>query len=789
MQKYYVSGNVSIAVVSKKTKTEDKQKKFEQIEKIVKSPSRSGTLKFASHGLPFKNLPRLIAYGNRLRDGLRVTFQVETTYARECEFEALKFVSYGLLGILREKFHENKLVHHLTTKTEYFNDFGLLHVDCYFSHAGKSSVDAVIATILAGVEEVRRNNNIDYYSRLAEQLRIVYNTAPVLSSAMLAQEFARKVPKFGFQNSFRATKTLNKYRTDPIEAVLKQLNDDNLLVSLFGDFTEGPVQAGPNGDVYDKRIDLREALSQRVTKSFSFDTKSADQHRVKPSSILLSGEIPGLKLRYHSQGLNEDMMTHLRRLAKKVEFRHELVNPYAIPLDFSKVVGGEVDQSTAIRAPFNSANNLVTDGKFNFFFRSNKMFPLPTTYLNLRFMLPVEGSMIDLKEKISHHMKTLILLNVWRRRTSLIRLQVEEYHGKVELEFVDNVISLEVYCNNLHFEQLLRDVLSALSMESRVTDEEYFEGLDSLYRSLLAEDSSFEQVQRDLEMVLTKYTSSNQELIGFINQNHAKFKASLVNPTLVFGLLEGDVDEGRATAYLAIVKEKYRVGSMDALKHETVGKFEQTKINIFRFNKNEQVDNHRTVVLAVDLGKLSLMNYILAKLFQVFFEKELVLTFVKNLKIADRVSTRVHRVSDHLILEFISKGTATVQKTETEFENLLTRAEKVLGNMLNEEFMKRWRKVTSDRLQDEKNSVFEYAHEDSSDIFLSYGKHSDLRRRTIDMLKENVSTEEALSFMKHQLINGKRLYYEFYSNPTDATDIGPLSARPVQVHVENNNLK
>ena len=61
--------------------------------------------------------------GNKERDSIRVTYQVQTSFSEEAEHEGVKYTCYVLLTVLRDKLHESETVHHVRVYAEYFSHF------------------------------------------------------------------------------------------------------------------------------------------------------------------------------------------------------------------------------------------------------------------------------------------------------------------------------------------------------------------------------------------------------------------------------------------------------------------------------------------------------------------------------------------------------------------------------------------------------------------------------------------------------------------------------------------
>ena len=790
-QQYYKSNHISLAVVSNKGSAISAQEAFDKIEKIFTTVPRDGEVSEGDipnhhYGLPFRNLPRLIAYRNKARDSVRVTFQVKTDFASEAEYEAVKFASYLLTNLLRDKFHETRLVHHVEAFGEYFSDFAFVHVNTHMSHGGKTKVDEIVATVVSACEEIKKHVEEEVYLRAKENTFVIYNTAPILTSKQLAIEFARRTPKFGFESSFRATKTLNHFNERQIRQVFEQLKPEHMLVVLSGDFQEGKGAPGPDGNTMDPRIDLRKALSERVTRTFRLASPEA-------GSIVLNGYFAGFDLHFHSQAIDDFTMEHIKRLAGQVLLKVDAANPYKVSPKFAEVVKNSQHYLRTKRKPFDRNENLISPDQTGFYYRVNQLFALPTSYVNLRFLLPVNPRM-SLTDVYEHHVRSIILARIWKKRVSLIRNYVEEYNGRMVVEFENNAISLSVYAANEHFEKILEDMLEKVDLvRTPLSDQDYVQALDFVYRELLIDPFSFEQMQKDFEMLVTKFSISAYQVITFIEENHQKLRKFNENPNLVFGLVEGDLAPETAQTYLGKIQRHFKTASLNSLQHLSLKYFDENLLHIFRFNSPDHKETRVAFMMNIDLGKLSIMNYGLAKMYQVLFEREFRLSFIKRLKIASRGRTRVMRVSDHLVFQLMTLGTTPVNVTEVEMERFLVRAKSVFEGKVNSAFMNKWREVSISRIRTEKQSVFDYAHADSRDLFLSYGKFENIKGKAVEMLRDHITVEDALTFINQQIIKGRRLIYEQYMGVTDKTLLGPESPDPmlrhrVQVHTIMNDV-
>ena len=69
----------------------------------------------------------------------------------------MKFIQFTLRGLLRHKFHETKLLHHIEVEVEYFYDFAFLNIEGLYSTAGKVATDECISIILAAIKELERH--------------------------------------------------------------------------------------------------------------------------------------------------------------------------------------------------------------------------------------------------------------------------------------------------------------------------------------------------------------------------------------------------------------------------------------------------------------------------------------------------------------------------------------------------------------------------------------------------------------------------------------------------------
>ena len=783
--KYYKLGSLTVSVVCNKGNSTSVDAAAWGIDKILSDVPREGVVSegktdYVHSSLPFRGLPRLIAFRNKERDSIRVTYQVQTSFSEEAEHEGVKYTCYVLLTVLRDKLHESETVHHVRVYAEYFSHFALISVDAHMSEKGLESPDKIIGIVLAAVEEVKRHNEEETYLRAKDKTFVIYNTEPVMSSKRLSGEFARQTPKYGFENSFRATKTLNRYSRSSIDGIFSQLKFDNMLIVFGGDFSI-------SNDTSTK-MNIKEVLSKRITRSASFEAPLA-------GSIVLNRHFGDINQHYMNQYIDEYSLDNFLRLAKDVRFGADLKNPYETSEKFLEVLKeNKYYKMAGSRSSFHKTDNKVSDSHPGFYFRVNQLFPLPTTFINMRFVLPMEGNVMSLSDVYEHHVRTLVLYHTWMRRLSLIRGYVEEYNGKVMVELTSNVVSVTVYCSNEHAGRVVDRVLDKIDvMTQAVTGHEYVQSLYRIYRELQFDTTSFDQMQYDFEMMVTKFSISGREVIKYIEENHSKINRFKENPTLVFGLIEGDVQVNETKEYLGKIQKRFKSSAAEGFKHLSLKNFDQYEMRIFRFDNLQKRDKRAMYMMGIDLGRISLTTYSLAVMYGVLFEREMKLVFVKRLRIADRVRVRVARISDHIVLELMTMGMTSINETEVQMEKFLVRSRTLFESEIDGNFMKRWKEIAISRLRVEKESVFDYAYEDANDLFLSMGRFEGIRARAIETLKDHITPEDARTFINQHIIKGKRVVYEQYLNVTEATPISLESPDPdlrtrTKVHLILNNV-
>jgi hypothetical protein len=786
---YYRVGNLSIAVDANLTaKANSNEILFSQISEILsrkdaESHVVEGKVDQNNFGLPFSELPRLIAHRNREHDTIKVIFQVLTNFQQEAEHEPVKFVTSGLWSLLSFKFHELGLVHHLRIYAEYFSDYALIHIKAYYTHEGKSRSNKIIATVLAAIKELKRISNEQTYAKLKEDSFVVYDTAPILSSKQLAEEFAVKVPRYGFKESFRATKTLRKFDSRVIDSIIDQLIDENMVVVIAGDLPAGKNYPGMDGMDIIPPLDLVNVLRNRVTNEFDFKTITGNgKNSIKAGSLILNGYFSGMKEHYHTQTLSKQIMDTLRSESESISFQSLQPNPYALNSNYVEEVFKEVNQNIPVRSVFKSEDNrLTTPTGASFYFRVNKLFPLPTTYLNMRFLFPLlTGKSLTASEVVDHHVKMLLISHLWKRRLSLIHSRVLEYNGNVVVEIIDNVITVSIYAPNLKFKQIFEDVLEKLNLEnSSPLDKEYAESIDHTFRELLFDAFSFDQMQSDLEMTITRMSIPRSDIVNYLRDKHSTLVAQKTNPNFIFGLVEGEITKSDRENYLQQITRLFKAVSPPEYQFSfDLAYFTEDKINVLRFPTMDPHDSRTLMVMAVDLGVLSVVNYVLAHTYQILFEREFRDTFITRGKIADRVDTRVQRISNHMILELMVMGSRPVQEYEEVMEVFLNRAKVLFESFISQEWMEKLKKLTANKLRIEKLSVFDYAHEDAHDLYLSRGRYADLREQSLNILQDHITQEDMRTFVNQHIFKGKRLYFEQYRNPDRLTKINPNSSNP-----------
>lgn len=750
---------------------------FEVVKKEIKAISegksssnfRPGTTSVIKSGLPFENLPQIFFYRNKENNTLRVTSQISTSYDEEAKYEGVKFISFILERLLRGAFHENHLVHEVSSYSEYFPDFALLHIRAEISEQGLDKVETILSTIVGAIQEVRNNNDERVYLRAKNILFAIYNSQPVMSPKELAIEFARRTPKFGFKYAFRATKTLNDYNHKAIKKIMDQLTPENLLVTVSGDFSID-IQGAFKNKV-SQPIDLNYALKSRITREFHYSARDSKTKERRGSITLDTRLILHGAFLYNKQKISQSYLQRLVRLGKETKFKDTetaMQNPYALSMDFIKAEMSPEKLATlqTEKGFFGREDNTVKEDSSNmlFYYRQNYMFPLKRIYLNLRFI-----SAISVPKTLSLTTSLLfqqtITTRIWNRRLALMRAQLREFSGEVLATHNTEAISLDIYAPESQFEKVFDEVLKEIDFKKKPVEErEFTAALLDCERELMKGNFDFNTYQQKFEAISTKFAFYPKDMLKYLQTERNKLEKTLQNPGLVFGYAEGAINSTQAEKYLNKTTAKFKVSKVYAsMKDSKLMNFMPKTTLLLRYRTSDQDDPRALVGMNVDLGKVSILNYALSHIYRVLIRTEAKIYFIDMHKVAFDVKTRVSRISNHLVLQVIVESMEPVEKIEKLMNNLMGYVELSCHRSIHPALFRKLIAATIRDMRDEKRSVLEYGREDARDIFLSYGKYMDLRERAINLLKEHITLQDTRNFLKEQIIKGSKVYFEFAS--------------------------
>lgn len=557
----YKVSNLTVAAISHQKKDEERAAIFDQLQSTVLSQEFSavinkGETPATDYGLPHKALPKLIAMKDSMRDKVKVTFQVSNSYLLEAANASVKFVTVSLYNLVRAKLFEMNLCHNMTVSTEHFSDFSLINVDIHLSYSGKDKVDQILAIVLAAIEKTKSNNNIDYYHKLKEELQFVYDSSPALGSRKLGEEIVANTPKYGFYDAFRVTRTLNTYSQVAIANILDQMNMSNMLVALAGDFAHVVSGPAPNGEAAVKPIDLLSALQTRVTRDhINIASPNFQTTHDKNGSIQLSGVFSGFGLYYHSQQIDSKLTGHLLGVARRVEIKDLQANPFTpTAAQMAKLAGAKASPA---RQRFSKDGNQVQDMAPGFFFRENKAYLVPMTYISLRFYydLPVRST---LPTVMSFQFALLVLERVWQRRLILLSSYLRQFNGDLDVFSQIDTLALHLYTHNEHFERALKQVIDQIDISGNtVSMSEYREGFDHVTRMLRRDPSLLASFEDEFRRLITSDAFTNEQFIKHIHENYKYLMTLKINPVVIFGLVEGHVSHDDAKRFYELVRTKF----------------------------------------------------------------------------------------------------------------------------------------------------------------------------------------------------------------------------------------
>jgi hypothetical protein len=184
------------------------------------------------------------------------------------------------------------------------------------------------------------------------------------------------------------------------------------------------------------------------------------------------------------------------------------------------------------------------------------------------------------------------------------------------------------------------------------------------------------------------------------------------------------------------------------------------------------------------MGKITVMNYAVGKMFQIVFDKEAKLSFVAREKVAETAVVRCLKISNQMVLTIEMMGYEDIKKMELAVEYFLLRAKSVFASLIGPSFLRKWKLLTINHLRKDVESVMDLAHEDSEDLFYSFGKLENLNARAIDLIANDLTVEDIRVLFNQDIFDGKRVIYENLSKADKETDL-PKHLSQTGLHVDS----
>lgn len=475
--------------------------------------------------MPFKNLPKLIATHSSYSDFITLTYQYSTSIEKEVEFESSKYISYVLEFTLREHFHSNMLAHNVSVTSEIFDGFGLLSIEIHYSIRGKEKTDVIIASVLGSIEAVIQNFNFESYTEVAEELRNIFNTKNVPKGTKFAVSLAKGINKYGYAHALRATNTLNYFSSFQIDSILDQLNFDNLLITIQGDFSKVAVPL-----TKEVRYNLKEILNKRIMKKFIF----GEEDLKNQGSLILDRYDTDLGKYYHIQGISKEEISHLEKMKLKNPAVFRDHNPFKITNNFARLAlkKGTFNIKKLNLGVIESLDNGI-------FYRKNDLFSVPYNYLSLRFaFIRAASQMIQTKKKF--HAFSLVMEFVWKRRLTLVSQYTKQFNGEIEVKFEHGTLILNIYAPDQHFVKIYKRVLDEVNIfENPLVLFEAEMGMERAFRKLELEYLSYKRAEIDFDNLIIENQFSSLLTMAYLHYDHSVLKSINDNPRLVYGFYEG----------------------------------------------------------------------------------------------------------------------------------------------------------------------------------------------------------------------------------------------------------
>lgn len=714
-------------------------------------------------GLPFQGLPRLVCVKSEEIDLLEMTYQVKSNIDEEKKYETSKYVSFLLDEMLRKKLQDIRLAYSSSVKTEYFKDFTLIKIRAEISTKGKSKVFDLIATILAAVREIKAKSCFRLYAEVSRQLLSIFNTKTYPNGRNFAHHLSKRILLFGYSDSLRAGETLNNYDSDATQLILDQLDFDNLLISILGDFFH--VQGATSADLGYQKFDLKKALSTRITKLVDYSPINMNNPE-KEGSISLDQYLAELNEYYHEQQLTRNDIDLLKKASQGIAIPLHRYNPYKLSSDFAKSCNKHFDTKNLIESPkYGDMKTLSED--FLIFYRKNDIYSVPQSFLSLRFMFRKEDMNL-LPHKERYHVWSLLVEYVWRRRLGMIAGYAKQYNGEVKIHFEANSLKLTLYGPSPMFPKLVKDVSDAISFRINPVDQDELEtAYESVYRRLMMPERPGRLASIYFDDVWTEETFVNIKLALFLNYDRKDFINLRINPELVMTYYEGTESETQAKRLIQDFRNEYQMKEGGYKFKPLSNPAKDGDLWIIR--KEDQVRREKTYhyVTGFNFGEQTIENLTVAQMVARFFLYEMREELIIRTSIANQVDITVEKVSGNVVLKFLIVG-LELPKIELAVEKFLISGYLKMQN-LPETVLDKLENLSVLLFERDYDKLNDFGEEDDEDLFLSHGEHHSTRYNANRKASEsNINRAGFVRIVKKVMDKPKRFIFEY--GPTATKD-------------------
>lgn len=514
---------------------------------IPKIKKKNKAMDLQNPSLPFSELPSFLALQADEEDTLVVKFQVKSDFATEAKYESLLFIKFALNKLIRERLHQLSFMDYLEIPVYYHSSFCLLNIRLHLNDAAKGNVGKVVKNIFGAVKHLKSVNLKEVYQNFKDELDLIYNSKPLMTSEDIAITMAERALNFGFKEIFRATETLNNFSESHILDLLNQmLLPSNWMIVMSSDFPTKSSTSSPN-------LSLSSALSTFASKRYDLSNKRTIQ-----GSVSLDKRFRDLKFDYHYQKISPSDQKFLMDDGQSNSLFSFGTNPYVVSKDsFKKTNSNSKDDSVQV-APkaenFDAQLNSI--GNTNcFFYRTNRMFVFPMVYVTLRFSLQSVNK--SFKEfTINHAQKLLLIKSIWKRRLRLIQNYLREYNGDLNLKYIHNSIKLYIFAPKTAIFSAIYDVLEQLSL-SNISQQEIQEAQIRIIKHSTFDYFRLKDASRQAANFIVKGKYMKADLANNLRKNLYKITAAEVKPLIIFGFMEGDIDKEDAEKLFTAIKAKF----------------------------------------------------------------------------------------------------------------------------------------------------------------------------------------------------------------------------------------